>query len=132
MQPRSQDHTNPTRQQMVRALREQPKSIATDFNTGLHIPESYRQAHELTRTSDVPLIVLSAGKPQPWRDPEMARQAAAYQQVWVHEMQPQLVRLSSRGRQIVVENSDHGIPDNAPDAVISAAQEIVQAINTAR
>jgi len=132
MQPCSQDHTNPTRQQMVRALRQQPKSIATDFNTGLHIPESYRQAHELTRASDVPLIVLSAGKPQPWSDPEMARQAAAYQQVWVHEMQPQLVRLSSRGRQIVVENSDHGIPDNAPDAVISAAQEIVQAINTAR
>src|SRR5262249_1303591 len=77
LQTRSQDRTNPTRRQMVRALRHQPKSIATDINTGLHVPESYRQAHELTRKSDVPLIVLTAGRPQPWSDPEMARQAAA-------------------------------------------------------
>jgi hypothetical protein len=80
------------------------------------------------RKSDVPLLVLSAGKPQPWNDPEMARQAAAYQQVWVHEIRPQLLQLSSRGRQIVVESSDHGIPDNAPDAVISAVREIVKTI----
>jgi pimeloyl-ACP methyl ester carboxylesterase len=132
VKPRSQRHLNLTRQQMVRVLRQQPKSIATDINTGLHVPESYRQAHELARKSDVPLIVLTAGKPQRWSDPEMARQAAAYQQVWVHEIQPQLVQLSSRGRQIVVENSDHGIPDNAPDAVVLAVQDIVQTINVAR
>ena len=77
-----------------------------------------------------PLVVLTAGKPQPWSDPEMARQAAAYQQVWIHEMQSQLTHLSSRGRQIVVENSDHGIPDEAPQAVISAIQEVVTAVRT--
>jgi pimeloyl-ACP methyl ester carboxylesterase len=129
---RSEHRVNLTRQQRVRALRQQPKSIATDINTGLHVPESYRQAHELARRSDVPLIVLTAGKPQPWSDPEMAREAAAYQQVWIHEMQPQLLQLSSRGRQIVLENSDHGIPDNAPDAVISAVQDIMNSIKTAR
>jgi len=62
----------------------------------------------------------------------MARQAAAYQQVWIHEMQSQLTRLSSRGRQIVVENSDHGIPDEAPQAVISAIHEVVMAVRTER
>jgi hypothetical protein len=70
------------------------------------------------------LIVLTAGKPQPWSDPGMARQAAAYQQVWIHEIQSKLTRLSSRGKQIVVENSDHGIPEEAPDAVISAIQDV--------
>ena len=58
----------------------------------------------------------------------MAKQAAAYQQVWVREIQTQLLQLSSKARQIVVEQSDHGIPDNAPDVVISAVQEVVQAV----
>jgi len=40
-------------------------------------------------------------------NPELNRQAAAYQQVWVHEMQAGLARLSTRGREIVVENSNH-------------------------
>ena len=60
----------------------------------------------------------------------MARQAAAYQEVWIHEIQSQLTRLSSRGRQIVVEKSDHGIPDEAPQAVVSAIQEVVTAVTT--
>jgi pimeloyl-ACP methyl ester carboxylesterase len=121
---------NPTRQQIIRALRQQPKSVVTDISTGLVVPESYRQAHDLARAGDRPLIVLTAGRPQPWSDPEMARQAAAYQQIWIHEMQSQLTRLSSRGRQIVVENSDHGIPDEAPQAVISAIQDVVTAVRT--
>jgi len=130
-QPRPPQRVS-SRQQMVRALRLQPKSIVNDISTGLQVPESYRQAHELGRKTNVPLIVLTAGKPQPWGDPQMARQAAAYQQVWVHEIQPQLVQLSSRGQQIIVENSDHGIPDNAPDVVISAVQEIVRIIKATR
>ena len=128
LQPGLPYHVNLTRQQMVRALRRQPKSVANDITTGLQVPESYKQAHELARMRDIPLIVLTAGKSQHWSDPEMARQAATYQQVWMHEIQPQLVQLSSRGRQIIVENSDHGIPDNAPDVVISVVHEIVQTI----
>jgi pimeloyl-ACP methyl ester carboxylesterase len=124
LQPRPRD-LHATRQQVISALRQQPKSIATDISTGLMVPESYKEAHELARAGDRPLIVMTAGRPQPWSDPEMARQAAQYQQVWIHEMQSQLTRLSSRGRQVVVENSDHGIPDEAPEAVISAIREVV-------
>ena len=91
------------------------------------VPDSYKQAHELMRRGDRSLIVLTAGRPQPWNDPEMAKQAAAYQQVWIHEIQPQLTHLSSRGKQIVVENSDHGIPDEAPQAITSAINEVVMA-----
>ena len=126
-QPAARTLHNPTRQQIIRALRQQPKSIVTDISTGLMVPNSYKQAHELMRLGDRPLIVLTAGKPQPWSDPEMARQAAAYQHVWIHDIQPQLTQLSSRGKQIVVENSDHGIPDEAPQAVTSAISEVVMA-----
>ena len=56
-------------------------------------------------------------------NPELNRQAAAYQQVWVHEMQAGLARLSTRGREIVVENSNH---TNIPaDVVVKAIREIV-------
>jgi hypothetical protein len=39
------------------------------------------------------LIVLTAGQAPDFRDPELNRQAAAYQQVWIHEMQAKLARL---------------------------------------
>src|SRR5262245_27013810 len=131
-QPRPPRLGNPARQQMVRVLRQQPKSIVADITTGLSVPESYKQAHDLARMGDRPLIVLTAGKPQPWSDPEVARQAAAYQQVWIHEMQSNLTRLSSRGRQIVVEDSDHGIPSHAPHSVVSAVQEVVMNVRAER
>jgi hypothetical protein len=43
--------------------------------------------------------------------------------VWIHEIQPKLVGLSTRGRQIVFPNANHGsIPQ---EAVISAIREVV-------
>jgi hypothetical protein len=77
LQPAARTLHNPTRQQIIRALRQQPKSIVTDISTGLMVPNSYKQAHEFMRLGDRPLIVLTAGKPQPWSDPEMARRLSA-------------------------------------------------------
>ena len=48
-----------------------------------------------------------------------------YQQAWIHEIQPKLLRLSTQGKQIVVMNSGHGIPQEAPKAVVDAIQEVV-------
>ena len=119
---------NPTRQQIVAALRDQPKALATlaDYVTA---PENYREAHEARGIGDKPLIVLTAGRP--WGNSgnaEIDRQGRAYQQVWIHEIQPKLTRLSTRGRQIVVRNSGHGIPQEAPEAVIDAVREVVGAV----
>ena len=33
--------------------------------------------------------------------------------------------ISTNGKQIVVENSDHGIPEQAPESVVGAVHEIV-------
>ncbi len=126
--PHVQDGAQLTPDQMIRALLRQPKSRAS--TAGIVTPESYEQARAAAGMGDRPLIVLTAGKPPSFRDPEMARQASAYHQVWIHEMQAQLVRLSTRGRQIVVENSDHGIPQRAPEVLIGAVREVVTEIRS--
>jgi pimeloyl-ACP methyl ester carboxylesterase len=119
------DPAQRTRSQILAALRQQPKAVATlsDYVTS---PESYAQAHAAAGLGDKPLIVLTRGKPpSPSGNPEMDRESAAYEQVWIHEMQPQLVRLSTRGRQVIVSKSGHGIPEEAPEAVIDAVREVL-------
>lgn len=59
-------------------------------------------------------------------DPADLAEVRAFHEVWVKELQPKLVSLSSRGRQIIVENSGHGIQFEAPDVLIGAIQEIVE------
>ena len=82
---------------------------------------------------DRPLIVLTAGKPVPDRgDPVEEDLDRADQQVWIHELQAQLARLSTHGRQIVVKNSDHGIQFEAPEAVIEAVSGMVSEIRRTR
>jgi pimeloyl-ACP methyl ester carboxylesterase len=112
-----------TRAEIITALRQQPKSVANNISTGVVLPESYEEARRAGGLGHRPLIVLAAGRPIDFGDPELNRQAAAYQQVWVHEMQAGLARLSTRGREIVVENSNHSnIP---PDVVVNAVHDVV-------
>jgi pimeloyl-ACP methyl ester carboxylesterase len=107
----------------VAALRNQPKSIVNNISTGIVLPESYAEARAIRSLGDCPLIVLTAGQPFDYRDPELNRQAAAYQQVWIHEMQAALSRLSTRGRQIVLQNSNHASIPN--DAIVAAVRDLV-------
>jgi hypothetical protein len=44
----------------------------------------------------------------------------------VHKLQPQIAGLSSRGRQIIVENGNFGIQYEPPDAVIDAIRTVRQ------
>jgi hypothetical protein len=112
-----------SRDEIIAVLRQQPKSVVNNASTGIVLPESYAQARSAAGMGARPLIVLTAGQPYDFRDPELNNQAAAYQQIWIHEMQAQLVRLSTRGRQIVVENSNHGsIP---ADVVITGIRDVV-------
>ena len=118
------DPVQRTREQIVQALRFQPKTIATLVDPTS--PESYREAEASGDLGDRPLIVLTRGRVSTPANPgETDRQSAAYEQVWMHEIQPKLVTLSTRGRQIIVEKSGHGIPDEAPDAVITAVHDVL-------
>lgn len=122
--PLPDDPARRTREQVVQALGIQPKTIATlaDATT----PESYAQAEASGGFGDRPLIVLTRGNARMPPDPTpQDRERFAYEQVWMHEIQPRLARLSTRGRQIIVAGSGHGIPDEAPAAVIGAVREVL-------
>lgn len=118
-----------TREEMIVALRQRPKSFAENVSTGIVLPESYAEASSVTRIGDFPLIVLTAGQSFDFGDAELNREAAAYQQVWIHEIQLKLVGLSPQGRQIVFPNANHGsIPR---EAIISAIREVVTKVRGA-
>ena len=117
-----------THEEIIAALRQQPKSVASSTSTGIVEPESYAQARSVRDLGNLPLIVLTAGQPLDFHDPELNRQPVAYQQIWIHEMQSKLARLSTRGRQIVLPGCNHGsIP---PEAVTTAIHEVVTQVRS--
>ncbi len=119
----SENQSQMSQDEIVAALRQQPKAFVASNSTGIVEPESYAEAKSAGGMGERPLIVLTAGQPYDFRDPELNKQAAAYQQIWIHEIQAKLVRLSTRGHQIVVPNSNHGsIPK---EVVITAVRDVV-------
>ena len=74
---------------------------------------------------DRPLIVLTGGQPFRTGDPEADKELVAFHEMWVHQFQAQLTRLSTRGQQVIVENSGHAID---PEAVLKAIREVVTQI----
>jgi hypothetical protein len=94
--------------------------------------ESASQAHAARNLGSRPLIVLTAGKPFAVGDPEADKELAAFQDIWIHRLQPELVRLSTRGRQVIVESSSHAIGWEEPDAVVNAVREVVTEVRGLR
>jgi len=126
--PQSERGSQMSRAELIAALRRQPKSVVNNVSTGIVLPESYAEARSAAGLGNRPLIVLTAGSPFDFRDPELNKQAAAYQQIWIHEMQAKLAQLSTRGRQIVAQNSNHS---NIPqDVVISAIRGVLTEVRS--
>jgi pimeloyl-ACP methyl ester carboxylesterase len=75
---------------------------------------------------DMPLIVLTQGNQS---SPSSA--APRVLRGWV-DLQRRLAQRSRRGRQVVVSNSGHGIPVEAPEAVVDAVRELVTEIRESR
>jgi len=105
-------------------------AIQTD--TGSGDPEVDQAARSAGALGDRPLIVLTAGQYFKPDDPLAARQVSEFHETWVHQLQPELVGLSTAGKQVIVENSDHGIPEQAPGAIVSAVQEVVTEVRKAK
>jgi pimeloyl-ACP methyl ester carboxylesterase len=68
---------------------------------------------------DMPLIVLTQGNPQAVEASVLEGWAA---------LQRQLAQRSRRGRHVLVPESGHGIPQEAPDAVVGAVRDIVTTV----
>ncbi len=120
------DPAQMTQDEIIKALRQRPKSIVGNTSAGIVLPESYAEASYVTKIGDFPLIVLTASQSFDFGDAELNREAATYQRVWIHEIQPKLVGLSTHGRQIVVPNANHGsIPQ---ELIISSIHEVVMKV----
>lgn len=81
---------------------------------------------------DKPLIVLTAG-----RSPDASSLPADFpkkafddfETTWRNDLQVREAHLSTRGRQVIVPDSDHMIPFERPDMVASAIHDVFSAIN---
>jgi pimeloyl-ACP methyl ester carboxylesterase len=80
---------------------------------------------------DVPLLVLSHGRPEgvpPQFGPEVA---AAYERLW-QELQADQARLSTRGRRVVADGVGHDVPGEAPDLVATCLREVLAEVSGTR
>jgi len=95
-------------------------AILPDGGTGNpEVDDATRRAGSL---GDRPLVVLTAGRYGKPDDPVLAKHADEFHEMWVHQLQASLARLSTHGRQIEVANADHGIADEVPDVVVDAVR----------
>jgi pimeloyl-ACP methyl ester carboxylesterase len=94
--------------------------------------ESADEVRAAGNLGDKPLIVLTAGKTvQPLFLPkgESQNDLDDFHTAWVADLQPREVHLSTRGKQIMVNDSDHMIPFERPDAIVNAVREVCAAVN---
>ena len=123
-------------------LEAQPKAFMTDAEQGCAAtdqgrivpregggnPDINNAARNAGSLGDRPLVVLSAGRF--WAPPGFEKQAAEYHEVWVHQLQASLVRLSTRGRQVVVD-ADHGM-GQSPESIVIAVRDVVEEVRAKR
>ena len=77
--------------------------------------QSTAEARAAGSLGDRPLIVLSA---------ENTALTSEYRRVWM-ELQTDLVRLSARGKQVVIDESSGELIYQAPDAVVEAVLQVI-------
>ena len=89
-------------------------------------PDINDAARNAGSLGDRPLVVLTAGKY--WAPDGFEKEAAEYHEIWVHQLQASLVRLSTHGRQIVVD-ADHGM-EESPDSIVTAVRQVVEEVRS--
>jgi pimeloyl-ACP methyl ester carboxylesterase len=84
---------------------------------------SAAQVRSAGKLGDRPLIVLTATRQDDISQEVPSKDVQANEDLWVQQLQPELARLSTRGKQIIVESS-HEMPTEHPEVVISAIHEV--------
>ena len=72
---------------------------------------------------DLPLVVLSAGRPEPFLPPDLAKRIDRLRLA----MQRELAALSTNSTHIIAQESGHSIQRDQPELVIDAIQQVVRA-----
>lgn len=121
-------------------LEAQPKAFTTDAEQacaatdqgrivpreGGGNPDINNAARNAGSLGDRPLVVLTAGRY--WAPPGFEEEAADYHQVQVHQLQTSLMRLSTRGRQVIVD-AHHDMAES-PDSIVIAVREVVDEVRS--
>jgi len=113
-------------------LLQQTKFLAATSSELAVLSTSADQVRASGNLGNKPLIVLTAGKTPDAGSlpPGVPMQAfAAFVNIWRNDLQVREAHLSTRGRQIIVPDSDHMIPFERPDTIISAIHEVWSASN---
>lgn len=111
----------------------QPKFIDAVGSELESLPESADEVRAAGNLGDKPLIVLTAGKmTTPPGSPKGVSQKDVddFHAVWVNDLQVQEAHLSTRGKQIVVPDSDHMISFERPDTIVNAVRDVYRAANS--
>lgn len=130
---------NPEQREILAKLAAQPKALQTDIEQacaatdggrvietgGGGNPDVDNAARNAGSLGDRPLIVLTAGRY--WAPRGLEKQAAEYHEIWVHQLQASLAKLSTRGRQLVVD-AHHNMQET-PDAVVAAVRQVIDEIH---
>jgi pimeloyl-ACP methyl ester carboxylesterase len=95
-------------------LCERPNSYHALLREGAAWVESAKQVRASGGLGKKPLVVLTGS-----RDAD-----AKWRSIWIDGLQAELARLSTRGKQVVLDGSGHGIQFDAPGAVVDAIREI--------
>jgi pimeloyl-ACP methyl ester carboxylesterase len=129
----------PAQASVLAKLEAQPKAFTTDAEqacaatnegrivsregTNPDINDAVRQAGGL---GNRPLIVLTAARY--WAPEGFEKEAAEYHEVQVHQLQASVARLSTRGRQVIVD-AGHGM-EESPDSIVTAVRQVVEEVRS--
>ena len=121
-------HLPKTIQQEFLFLEQQPNYLKTILAEDGLFETSGAQAVASGNLENRPLIVLTAGRPyEP--DPLLSQEQMKRQSdIWIHVLQAEETRLSTRGKQIVVLDTGHDIPQERPDSIVSAIRTVWNAV----
>ncbi|WP_273128047.1 alpha/beta fold hydrolase [Metabacillus sp. HB246100] len=78
--------------------------------------ESLNKVKKSRKMLDIPLVVLSAGK--------KAHYSSQSQELW-HEMQREMLTISTKPKMIIAKNSSHYIQDDEPGLIIKSVQYLL-------
>lgn len=115
-------------------LQLQPKFIDASASEMGSFAESANEVRAAGNLGDKPLVVLTAGKSAdasqlPPGFPK--KEFDDFRVVWVNDLQVKESQLSTRGKRIMVPDSDHMIPFERPDTIVAAVHEVWTAANPA-
>lgn len=117
----------------MRYLQLQTKFVDSTVAEMSSFAESADEVRASGNLGNKPLIVLTAGKnvDASQLPPGLEKKDIEdFRAIWVNELQVKQAQLSTQGKRIIVPDSDHMIPFERPDAIVSAIREVAAAATT--